>query len=343
MPLFDLPLDELRGYTSEGLEPHNFEEFWKTTVAEASSLDLDVAFDPVVTGFSLIDTFDVRFAGFGGHPIRAWLRVPRQSSDGPVPVIVQYHGYNGGRGRAHDPVFWPLAGFAHLSVDTRGQGAGWQAGSTPDPAPGTNPEHAGFMTRGITSPETYYYRRVFTDAVRAVQAVRSFPGIDATRTVVTGGSQGGGIALAVAGLVPDLTAVMADVPFLSDFPRAITLTDRDPYGEVVRFLRVQRALHERVINTLSYIDVVAHARRATAPALFSVALMDMTCPPSTVFAAYNAYAGTQKDIRVYPFNDHEGGQTEHETAKLRWLQAILQPDADADRAVRATVSDAPSN
>jgi len=35
--------------------------------------------------------------------------------------------------------------------------------------------------------------------------------------------------------------------------------------------------------------------------------MDEICPPSTVFAAYNDYAGP-KDIDVWPFNGHEAGQ-----------------------------------
>lgn len=44
------------------------------------------------------------------------------------------------------------------------------------------------MTRGILQPATYYYRRVFTDAVRAVEAARSHPAVDAGRVAVTGDS-----------------------------------------------------------------------------------------------------------------------------------------------------------
>ena len=323
MTAFDLPLSELESYTPESYEPEDFDQFWASTLADAAKHDLAARFVPVDTGFTLVDTYDVTFAGFGGHPVRAWLRVPRGTAT-TVPIVVQFHGYNGGRGLAHDPSLWPLAGFATMSVDTRGQGAGHQIGATPDPAPGTNPEHSGFMTRGISSPHGYYYRRVFTDAVRAVEAARAFPGVDPARTVVTGTSQGGGITLAAAGLIPDLAAVMPDVPFLADFPRALAVTDRSPYSELVRFLRVQRAMGEQVMRTLSYIDVVAHARRANAPTLFSVALMDATCPPSTVFGAYNAYAATDKQISVYPFNDHEGGQMEQEVVKLRWLKELFE-------------------
>ena len=60
------------------------------------------------------------------------------------------------------------------------------------------------------------------------------------------------------------------------------------------------------------------ARHATAPALFSVALMDDICPPSTVFSAYNAYAG-DKSIELYTYNNHEGGGPHQDRAQLAWL------------------------
>ena len=179
------------------------------------------------------------------------------------------------------------------------------------------------MTQGILDPLTYYYRRVFTDAVRAVEAARAHPAVDGSRLAVTGGSQGGGISIAVAALVPDIAAAMPDVPFLSDFPRAITFADSDPYGEIVRYLKAHRDHVERALATLSYFDVAVLGRRATAPAIFSVGLMDEICPPSTVYAAFNAYGGP-KEIREYPFNDHEGGQGFHDVARLRWLNERLR-------------------
>ena len=126
------------------------------------------------------------------------------------------------------------------------------------------------------------------------------------------------MAIAVAALVPDVAAVLPDVPFLSDFARAITITDHDPYTEIARYLKAHRDHTERVLRTLGYVDVAALGRRATAPALFSVALMDEVSPPSTVYAAFNEYAGP-KEIIEYPFNDHEGGAGFHDIAKMRWL------------------------
>ncbi len=208
-------------------------------------------------------------------------------------------------------------------MDTRGQGSGWGGGGdTPDPV-GFGPAYPGFMTRGIDNPEDYYYRRLFTDAVRAVEAARSHPLTDPARTAAVGVSQGGGITLAVGGLVPDLAAVAPDVPFLCDFPRATTLTDRDPYREIGNYLKTRRGRTEQVLRTLSYFDGVHFAARGNAPALFSTALEDQTCPPSTVFAAFNAWAGEDKAIEVYDFNDHEGGGPYQQAAQLAWLPARI--------------------
>jgi len=321
VPQFDLPLSELRAYTPALAEPPDLDSFWAATLADARQHDLAVTCTPIDSGLSVVDSFDVSFAGFGGSRIRAWLHVPAARS-GPLPAVVEYIGYGGGRGLPHERVLYAAAGYAHLFMDTRGQGSTWLAGDTPDPGVTGAPAHPGFMTQGILDPATYYYRRVFTDAVRAVEAVRTVDFVDPGRVVVTGGSQGGALTLAAASLIPDVAGAMPDVPFLSDFPRAITLADSDPYGEIVRYLKSHRDHVDRALTTLSYFDVAILGRRATAPALFSIGLMDAICPPSTVYAAYNRYGGP-REIREYPYNDHEGGQGFHELEKLRWLSGLF--------------------
>ena len=337
MALFDLPLDQLETYAPEVPEPADFDAFWRASLATAAGSPLILDLRPAEpTGLRLFDTWDVTFSGFGGDPVRAWYTRPAGVGvDAPLPAVVEYLGYGRGRGLPHERLTWPAAGYAHLLMDSRGQGDLYgTGGDTPDPH-ATAPGGPGAVTRGIQDPEQYYYRRLITDAVRAVEAVRALPGVDPERVTAAGNSQGGGLALAVAGLVPDLAAVLASAPFLCQIQRAIDLTDAAPYGEIVAYLSVHRGAEDAVRRTLSYVDAVNFARRAEAPAHFGVGLRDTVCPPSGVFAAYNLYgtrsgaAGTdappdadrpERAVHVYPFNHHEGGDAVHTRRQMLWLR-----------------------
>jgi cephalosporin-C deacetylase len=321
MAFYDLPLRELRTFLPEREEPEDFDVFWSKTLAGSRALAGPPRFTRVDAGYSELITEDVEFDGFGGHPIKGWFIAPRHV-EGPLPVVVSYIGYGGGRGLVGSWSQHSAAGFAQLVMDTRGQGSGYRPGDTAD-GEATGPRSGGVMTFGIDDPATYYYRRVFTDAVLAVDVARAHPLVDPERVVVQGGSQGGGMALAAAGLAEGLAGVVADVPFLCGFRRAIGLVDSFPYGEITGYLRVHRGAEERVLRTLSYFDGINFATRADASALFSVGLMDQVCPPSTVFAAYNHYAGPKR-IEVYPYNGHENGEEFQAEKTVEFVRARVR-------------------
>ena len=318
---YDLPLDEARVYRPALAVPEDLEAFWARTLARIGGTAPTLT--RVDSGLVTVESYDVTLAGFDGDPVRAWLHLPAEPlRTGVLPGVVQFQGYNGGRGLPHEHVFWASAGYAHLVVDTRGQGSGWTTGATGDPA-GAGPAQPGFLTRGVEGPDAYYYRRVYADAVAALEVLRGHDLVDPSRVAVAGGSQGGGISTSVAALAPSsVAAVLCDVPFLCDFRRAAAVAQTDPYLELVRYLAAHRDRVEQTFATLSYFDVAVLARLATAPALWSVALMDLTCPPSTVFAAYNSYGGA-KEMAVYEYNDHEGGDAYQRTLQLAWLRETL--------------------
>ncbi len=321
MPRFDLSLPELRSYRPTVAEPDDFDEFWQNTLAEARRFPAAPRLTRVASPLKQVEVYDLVFSGFAGQPVHAWYLLPA-GGVGRLPAVVEYNGYGRGRGLPHERLSWVSAGYAYLVMDTRGQGSVWgSGGDTADPN-GTGPSAPGFMTRGIERPADSYFRRLYTDAVRAVDAMRTLDRVDAARVAVCGHSQGGGLALAAAGLSADLVGVMPDVPFLSHFERAVGMTEEDPYQEIVRYLSVHRSLVEQTFRTLSYLDGVNFARRATAPALFSVGLLDPICPPSTVFASFNHYAG-DAEIEIYPFNEHEGGDGHHWEHQAQWLERQL--------------------
>jgi len=121
----------------------------------------------------------------------------------------------------------------HVLIDTSGQGSIWVSGGhTPDPH-GSGPGSAGFLTRGILSREIpNYHRRLYTDAVRLVDAVCGLNFVDPDQIAVPGESQGGGIVIAVEA-APGL-----------------------PITEIARYLATHRADPEPIFATLAHFDRV---------------------------------------------------------------------------------------
>lgn len=334
MPLFDMPVDQLRAYTSRTTEPADFDSYWDETIAEARVFPLDARFTPAENLLTVIDSFDVTFAGFDGAPIKGWLHLPANRAAGErLPVVVQYIGYSGGRGLIQQDTGWAQAGYAHFIMDTRGQGYGGLLGETADPHPSAGDvAYPGFMTRGVGTRDSYYYRRVYVDAFRAIEAVQSHPEVDAAKVIITGISQGGGLAIAAAGLaagrLDGVIALMPDVPFLQDFPRSIDVAARGPYPEIASFLNRHRTSHNGVLDVLNYYDGVHFAARCVVPALYSCAGMDDVCPPSTVYASFNNYGAAAaqqpaKEMEYYRFNNHEGGQEHHRLRQLHYVADLL--------------------
>jgi cephalosporin-C deacetylase len=149
--------------------------------------------------------------------------------------------------------------------------------------------------------------------------------LDAGRRV-RGPAQLRAVDIGLSIVTTNVGAVMADVPFLSDFRRGAEIAGAPPYTELSTYLATHPDQVSRAFRTLAYFDVSVLSCTARAPALFSVGLMDDVCPPSTVYAAYNAYAGP-KGIRSYPFNGHEGGHACHQAEQLRWLSARMPATA----------------
>jgi len=135
--------------------------------------------------------------------------------------------------------------------------------------------------------------------------------LSACRTAIGafGGSQGGGLTLACAALEPRVKKAAPLYPFLCDYQRVWEMDlAKGAYEELAAYFRLFDPLHEReeeVFTKLGYIDSQHLAGRVRAEVLMAVGLMDVICPPSTQFAAYNKITSS-KNLLIYPDFGHEG-------------------------------------
>lgn len=325
MPQFDLSFEELQRCRVTTSEPHDLDDFWQSAIGAAHAVAQPLQrrpYRPDVYGERLL-VEDLTFSGADGHPIRAWFMAPMDAPPRSLACRVTFIGYGGGRGLPLDHTAYAAAGHAVLVMDSRAQGGEWAMGATGDPGAGASTsEHPGVMTRGIADRDTYYYRRLYVDAVRAVESAAEHPLVDADRIGVAGHSQGGGLSIAAAALLPDgIRVCHAGMPFLCGIRRSLEVASEPPYTEIVEYLRLQPELAEAALATLDYIDCAHLASRVRARSLWCVGLMDPICPPSGVFAAFNALAA-EKEIAVFPYSEHEIPQVHAERQLAEFTAAV---------------------
>jgi len=313
MRLVEDRIRELEKLDVQPTKRPDYDEFWKAALDQVARLPLNARIEPVDYPLDALAASDVTYDGLDGTPIKAWLVLPKEPGSGPRPIVVRYHGYGWWRGYPSHHAAWVAMGYAVLAVDTRLQGNDTGSNSG---AP-TGHVDAG-MTLGLLDKEAYYLRHTYTDSLRAIRLARELPGIDPKRVVVEGGSQGGGLSIAMAGLVPDVSLCLADVPSYGWIEKRIF--DRSgTFGTVAGVIRRHPDWMEKICATLSYYDTLNLADRIKCPTCVSVGLKDPVCPADTVYAVYNRIRAPKR-IDAYPFGEHDGGGSFHEERKYAFVR-----------------------
>lgn len=303
--LVDLPIQELKKYQGCSPKPVDFEQYWDESLAEMGAIDPKVDLIPSAFQAPYAECFDMYFNGVNNSRIYAKLLRPKQQT-GKGPAVVIFHGYSGNSGDWSDKLAYVAAGFTVAALDCRGQG-----GKSEDNTPVNGMTLRGHIVRGAADddPKKLMFRNVFLDAAQLTRIVMAMPQVDAKRVGIFGGSQGGGITMACAALVPEVNRAVSVFPFLSDYRRVWNMDlAKDAYDEMKYYFRQFDPNHERedeFFYRLGYVDIQNLAPRIRCKLQMFTGLMDTICPPSTQFACYNKIT-SPKDVVFFHDFGHEG-------------------------------------
>lgn len=301
------PLDIRAGRSA----PADFDAFWQAQKDLLKTLPLNLVLTPVESGDSAVQSYDVQ-ADCGDTHISAYLSLPANAQPKSLPAIITLHGAGVRNANLGKTVQWAKDGFVALDFNVHG---------LPNDKPTAyydalyKNELKDYFSKNRDSRDTHFFRGLYMRLMRCIDILAARPEWDGKILVAHGGSQGGAQAFAAAGLDPRVTFFCAEIPALCDLTgQTAGRTNGWPYnrGDC-------KNLTEQELAVAQYFDSANFAARAKAPALVTVGYSDPTCPPTTVYAAYNNIRSPKRMLAMPPV-DHRS--TPESLATIH--QAILE-------------------
>ena len=237
-----------------------------------------------------------------GRPCRGYVAYPKNAELHSLPIFVWLHGAGvikrGNRALASRVLAEAKKGCIALDINAHGF-------EDDQPQEYYAELDAGdlrrYAYRDFSSKGDYYFHNMYLRDVRALDYATTLPYWDGKRIIVYGSSQGGGQALALAGIDPRVTHCVAIVPALTDM------------GGVLDGRKSGWPSSANKKNAPTYLGpkVMAYHDGALLVSLFKGELhieagnIDVTCDPACVAAAYNnAVNVTSKQIYFFPRRPH---------------------------------------
>lgn len=174
----------------------------------------------------------------------------------------------------------------------------------------------GYPFYNLDDRDRYYYKRVYLGCVRAIDFLFSLPEFDGSTLGVTGGSQGGALSIVTAGLDPRVKFLAAFYPALCDVTGYL---HGRAGGWPHMFNEYNKAFNNKQdkIETSKYYDVVNFARKVKAPGYYSWGYNDVTCPPTSMYSAYNVIQAP-KSLAIFEETGH-WTYPEQNALAAKWL------------------------
>jgi len=260
--------------------PDDFAEFWDTAKAALAKLPVDARRTLLPERCTeTVDVYQVSLQNYGSSRLYGVLCLPKK--EGKYPALLRVPGagirpYGGDVGTAEK-------GIITLEIGIHGVPVTMDTGVYNDLRYGAL---RGYPAFNLDDRDDYYYKRVYLGCVRAVDYIFSLPEFDGEKLGVSGGSQGGALSIVTASLDSRVKCIGLYCPALCDVTGYL-------HGRAGGWPHLFRNADEGdgsladKIETSKYYDVVNFARTVSVPAFFSWGFNDTTCPPTSMYSAYN--------------------------------------------------------
>lgn len=311
------------------LRPSDLITFWREQKMQLRSQPMAIKSVPVDCASPGFECSDVEISCADVKPARGYLVKPVKARKKSLPIVIYFHAAgvsaSWARSQPGNALRYAKMGSGAIGFDLNAHGLlnGQSDEYYKDLESG---ELKNYGQIGLESKDSIYFRGMYLRLLRTIDYLTSLPEWDGKRILVVGESQGGGQALAAAGLDERVTAAVVTVPAMCDWGGALAGRRGSwpyPYSSGLN--------KTKMLRTLPYFDVAHLIKGTKATIVAEVGLIDYTCPSSCIYAALNGARG-RKIIYPVPYRAHHLTQIayadEHrklvDTPKEQFIEAYLK-------------------
>ncbi len=300
--------------------PDDFDAFWNEKKAQLAMVPKAPNLTPVKSPVAAVECFDLQAASIG-KPVSGYFARPEGAKPRSLPAILTVHGAGVRSSSLPGAAGWAKQGLLALDINAHGIPNGHPEKFYTDLA---NGELKDYRALGRDSRDTIYFMGMCLRLIRAIDFLTTQLEWDGKTVIVYGSSQGGLQAIAAAGLDSRVTFIAAGVPAGCDHT-GVVVNRVNGWPKIVPNDQNGKP-DEKVLNAARYIDCMNFATRTKAGGIFTVGFIDGTCPPTSVYAAYNNFAGPKA---IY--HDIKAGHTNTPKASEAMRNAVLKHLAEQKR------------
>ncbi len=267
--------------------PADFESYWKKQREILDSVPMNLTIKkrenynkaPVPADIELYEVIADTYQG----KIYAFMSMPKDAKPKSLPAVVIAHGAGVRGSQAPVAMSWAKMGFLALDFNANG---------VPNDLPSKtymemrDNELKEYYLKGLGNRDTMFFRFLFMRLMRAMDILTSQPQWDEKVLVSYGRSQGGGQAIAAAGLDKRVTLIVSHIAAICDHS-GVVVGRANGWPRVFSPVAKDGSYDKKIVEEARYVDAMNFAAITNAEAFFSLGYADKTCPPTSTFAAYN--------------------------------------------------------
>ena len=299
--------------------PDDFDQYWREEKKALRSLQMMVKSTPIKELMKGFNCADVEINCTGPKPVRGYYAKPEGAKSKSLPIVLYVHaaGVSGNWCRSEPGNALRYAKMEKGAICFDLNAHGMLNGQPEEYYTNLDSgELKNYAQQGLENRNDVYFRGMYLRLIRTLDFLTSQPEWDGKRILVIGESQGGGQALAAAGLDERVTAVVATVPAMCDWGESLVGRKGgwpNPFDT--------KNDQQKMLTALPYFDVAHILKNSKATIVTEIGLIDFTCSSISVYAAINQAKGN-KTVFAVPYRAHHMSQP---AFKEIWDKNVAKP------------------